>query len=166
MERALSAAGLDPTVAQAIKRQADELELRGLFLRDQAAREQWLDSPRFAEEMAAIEAERSSIRAEIGDDAYDRFLYALGRTNRVRIADVMLQSPAAAAGLQAGDTILHYGERRIFTPVDLIAETRGGTPGERVRLEVVRGGQRLEVEVPRGPLGLRIAAIQDAPDPS
>lgn len=163
MERALTTAGLDAKTAAEIKHRHDALAMSEMYLRDQATREQWLDSPRFEEEMAAIAAQQTSIRDEIGDDAFDRYLFALGETNRVRIDDVLSQSPAAQAGLQAGDMIVRYGDDRIFAPSELVAQTRNGTAGEAVRLEVIRNGARLEVEVPRGPLGLRIAATQAVP---
>ncbi len=166
VERALAAAGVDAVTAADIKRRRDELTMMEMYLRDRATREQWLDSPQFAAEMAAIDAQRTSIRDEVGDDAYDRYLFALGETNRVRIDDVLLQSPAAQAGLQTGDLILRYGPTRIFAPAELVAETRAGASGETVRLEVVRNGERFELEVPRGPLGLMIAATQDSPDAS
>ena len=166
MERALTAAGVDAAAAADIKRRHDELAMSEMYLRDQATREQWLNTPRFNEEMAAIDAQRTSVRADIGDDAYDRYLYAMGQPNRVRVDDVMLQSPAAEAGLQTGDMIVRYGDARIFAPDELVAQTRDGTAGESVRLEIVRNGERLEVEVPRGPLGLRIAATQDTPPAS
>ncbi len=165
MERALTFAGLDATAAADIKRRGDELAMAEMHVRDQATREQWLDSPRFAAEMAAIEAQRTSVRDEVGDDAYDRYLYALGQPNRVRIDDVMAQSPAEEAGLQSGDMIVRYGDTRIFAPDELVGETRNGTLGENVRLSVIRNGERLEVEVPRGPLGLRVGATQDQPGP-
>lgn len=163
MEHALVAAGIDAATAADIKRRSDELAMREMYLRDRAVREQWLDSPRFAEEMAAIEAQRTSIRDEIGDAAYDRYLFAQGERNRVRIEDVLSESPAARAGLQTGDMILRYGDTRIFSPDELVAETRGGTVGEAIRLDIIRNGERVEVEVPRGPLGLRIAATQSEP---
>ena len=166
MVRALETAGLDPATAADIKRRHDEIALNEIYLRDQATREQWLNGPRFAEEMAAIDAERTPIRAEIGDDAYDRYLFALGETNRVRVDDVLVQSPAAQVGLQAGDLILRYGDVRLFTPGELVDETRSGTAGEVVRLMVNRNGERFEVEVPRGPLGLRVAAAHGAPEAS
>jgi hypothetical protein len=166
MERALAAAGLDASTAADIKLRHDTLAMNEMYLRDQATREQWVDTPRFAEEMSAIDSQRTSIRDEIGDDAYDRYLFALGQTNRVRVDDVMAQSPAAQAGLQTGDMILRYGDTRVFGPDELVAQTRDGTAGESVRLEIMRNGQRLEVDVPRGPLGLRIAATQDTPGAS
>jgi len=166
MERALTAAGLGPDAAADIKRRQDELAMSEMYLRDQATREQWLNTPRFNEEMAAIDAQRTSVRTEIGDDAYDRYLFALGQNNRVRVDDVLLQSPAADAGLQTGDMIVRYGDARIFAPDELVAQTRDGTVGETVRLEIIRNGERLEVDVPRGPLGLRIAAAQDTPSAS
>jgi hypothetical protein len=166
MERALTAAGLDAETAADIKFRQDDLAMNEMYLRDQAMREQWLDTPRFAEEMGKIDAERTSIRDEIGDDAYDRYLFALGQTNRVRVDDVLSESPAAGVGLQTGDMIIRYGETRIFAPRDLVDQTHGGSLGETVRLEVMRNGQRFEVEVPRGPLGLRVNPIQDMPDAS
>lgn len=166
MERALAAAGLDASTAADIKLRHDTLAMNEMYLRDQATREQWVDTPRFAEEMSAIDSQRTSIRDEIGDDAYDRYLFALGQTNRVRIDDVMAQSPAAQAGLQTGDMIVSYGDTRVFGPDELVAQTRDGTAGESVRLEIIRNGQRLAVDVPRGPLGLRIAATQDTPGAS
>jgi hypothetical protein len=166
MERALTAAGLDPATAAAIKERRDALTMTQMYLRDQATREQWLDSPRFQEEMAALSAQEVSMRDEIGDDAYDRYLFALGDPNRVRVDDVLSYSPAAQAGLQTGDFILRYGDDRIFAPSELVAQTRAGGEGETVRLEIVRNGQRLAVEVPRGPLGLRVAAAQATPEAS
>ena len=165
-ERALAAAGVDELTAADIKRRQDARELAELNLRNQATRENWLDSPRFAEALAGIDAERVSIRDEIGDAAYDRYLFALGEPNRIRVADVLAQSPAAEAGLQPGDLIVSYGDTRLFAPDELVAETRSGTAGEDVQLEIMRGGERLQVEVPRGPLGLRIAATQIAPEAS
>lgn len=159
-ERALVTAGLDPQTVTEIKRRRDDLTMAEMFLRDRANREQWADSPRFQDEMAAIEQQQMSLREEIGDDAYDRYLAAAGEPNRVRVEDVMMESPAAVAGLQRGDLVLRYGDARIFAPADLVAETRVGTAGEWVPLEVLRQGQRLQISVPRGPLGLRIAASQ------
>ena len=59
---------------------------------------------------------------------------------------------------------LRYGESRIFSPSELVTATRGGIAGETVRVEIIRQGQRFEIEVPRGPLGVRIAASRGNPD--
>jgi len=163
IERALVAAGVDPATAADIKRRRDELALSELYLRDQAEREQWLDTPRFREEMAALEQQRTTVRDEIGDEAYDRYLAAAGEPNRVRVDEVMTDSAAAQAGLVAGDVVLRYGGVRVFAPGDLVVETRAGQAGETVPLELLRNGERVEVRVPRGPLGLRIAPGHAAP---
>ena len=77
MERALVAAGIDAATAAEIKGRRDKLALSEIYLRDLAAREGRLDTPRFADEMAEIERQRTSTRAEFGDTAYDRYLVAL-----------------------------------------------------------------------------------------
>lgn len=163
MERALVAAGIDATTATEIRRRRDELTLSEIYLRDLATREGWLDTPAFTAEMAEIERQRTSIRDEIGDEAYDRYLAALDQPNRVAVNEVLLASPAAVAGLQAGDVVLRYGETRIFSPGELISATRGGIAGETVQMEIIRQGQHLEIQVPRGPLGVSIAASRGAP---
>lgn len=164
MQRALEAAGLDTAIAEGIKLRGDQLAMSEMYLRDQATREGWVDTPRFKEEMEEIEAQRVSVREEIGDDAYDRYLFALGHTNRVIVNDVMLDSVAEDVGLREGDLIVSYGDARIFAPDDLITSTQGGASGEPVVLEVRRNGERMQIEVPRGPLGLRIGPAQDDPD--
>src|SRR6185503_18726943 len=118
-----------------IKRRGDEVTMSEIYLRDLAAREGWVDTPRFNEEMAEINKQRTSVREEVGDDAYDRYLAALNQPNRVAIEDVLLDSPAAAVGLQAGDLVLRYGEARVFEPSELVMATRGGVSGEPVRME-------------------------------
>jgi len=157
MERALVAAGIDPQAAAEMKRQRDEISLAEIGLRDQATRDGWVDTPRFRDEMANLRHEQTSIRDEIGDDAYDRYLAALGQPNRVTVSEVLMESPAAQAGLQPGDVLLRYGETRLFAPEELVAQTHSGMPGEPVPLEVLRQGQRIEIEVRRGPLGLGVA---------
>jgi membrane-associated protease RseP (regulator of RpoE activity) len=163
MQHALVAAGIDPTTATEIRRRRDGLSLSEIYLRDQATREGWLETPDFAAKMAEIDRQRTSIREEIGDEAYDRYLAALDHPNRVAVNEVMLESPAAAAGIQAGDVVLRYGETRIFTPSELVTATRSGTAGETVRMEIIRQGRRFEIEVPRGPLGVSIAASRGGP---
>ncbi len=163
MERALVAAGIDATTANEITRRRDEISLSEIYLRDQAAREGWLDTPEFAAKMAEIEQQRTSVRDEIGDEAYDRYLAALDQPNRVAVNEVMLESPAAMAGVQAGDVVLRYADTRIFSPGELVTATRGGTAGEAVQMEIIRQGQRFEIQVPRGPLGMTIAASRGAP---
>jgi hypothetical protein len=163
MERALVAAGVDLTVAAEIKRHQDETDLAEIYLHDLAEREAWLDTQRFAEEMGEIQRRRTSVRDQIGDDAYDRYLAALNQPNRVAVHDVLLESPAAMAGLQPGDVVLRYGEARIFSPSELVAATRSGVAGEAVSVEIIRDGRRFEIEVPRGPLGVRIAASRGSP---
>ena len=163
LERALTEAGLPPAAAADVKRRYDELAMDEVSLRNLATREGWADSPRYAEELDAIEADRLAIRDEIGDEAYDHYLFATGQPNRVYVTDVMANSPAAQAGLQTSDVIISYGAARILTPSDLIAETEVGTVGEPIRLRITRNGKPLEVEIPRGPLGLRIGVTQEPP---
>jgi hypothetical protein len=164
LERALTEAGLPPAAAADVKRRYDELTMDEISLRNLATREGWADTPEFVEELDEIEAERLAIRDEIGDEAYDHYLFAVGQPNRVYVTDVMTNSPASVAGLQTSDVIVRYGGSRIFAPDDLVAETQVGNQGESIRVQITRNGEPLELEVPRGPLGVQIGVTQEPPD--
>ena len=64
----------------------------------------------------------------------------------VAVEKVMENSPAAAAGLQAGDVIVRFGDMDVKTLEDLTFALRGKRAGDRVTVVVRRGGQRHELE--------------------
>ncbi|TQV67975.1 PDZ domain-containing protein [Exilibacterium tricleocarpae] len=95
------------------------------------------------------------LREELGDDQYDRYLYASGRSNRVRVNGVIATSPAEQAGLQRGDVILSYDGQRVFRMNDIIRLSHQGQKGETISLEIERAdGGRDTLYLPRGPLGM------------
>jgi S1-C subfamily serine protease len=68
--------------------------------------------------------------------------------------DVLASSAAERAGLQPGDQIISYAGTRVFDTRELNSLTRQGTPNESVNVTVIRNGQTVNVQVPRGPLGV------------
>lgn len=128
--------------------------------------EQWsLRRQRYLEEdRAPSVADR--LRDELGDDSYDRYLFASGRSNRVRVRQVMQGSAAEQAGLSNGDIVISYANERIFTFDDLRRASYEGQLGESVLLEVRRAdGNVSQMVMPRGPLGLTGSGYwSEAPD--
>ncbi|MEO0420878.1 MAG: PDZ domain-containing protein [Pseudomonadota bacterium] len=145
--------GMDPVLAARLSDRNDEMTLARMNLRDRAEREGWLDSPRYAQEQAAIASWYQDLRPEIGDEAYDQFLFASGRPNRVVVREVLTGGAGASAGLQVGDTIMSYGTERIFDTRALQDASVAGSAGAQTLVEVLRDGQRLTLYLPRGPLG-------------
>lgn len=68
----------------------------------------------------------------------------------VAITAVSANSPAARAGLQAGDVIVGVGGRAIRYSGDLVQALTEHKPGERVMVEFYRGSQRRSAEVTLG----------------
>jgi hypothetical protein len=157
-------AGFDPARAEYVKQLQDDLQLQRLYVRDQAEREGWIRSPRYRDAMEEIQQREQGLVQDLGEDDYDRYLYSIGRPNRVLVGDVLANGPAQQAGIQVGDAILSYAGERIFEAGSLVNATREGTSGMSTAVEIERDGQTQVVYVPRGPLGinLRVARIRPA----
>lgn len=162
---ALVAAGVDPALAEDLVLREAQRSLEQLSLRDQAIREGWLGTEQYREELSRINADARSLREEIGDDTYDRYLYATGEDNRVRVDAVIPGSAAEIAGLQAGDLIESYAEERLFDFSELRNKTTEGEYGEQVAVQVRRAGRVVETWVPRGPLGVTLTSARVEPAP-
>lgn len=163
-QQTLVTAGVNPETASTIMRRQSQVEMQRLELRDQASREGWIDSERFFEEMRSLNSDAGALREEIGEDAYDRFLYLTGQPNRVVISSVIDDSPAQQAGVRAGDVVLSYADDRILAWTDLRNATRDGNRGEDVLIRVLRNGQIVDLSMPRGPMGIRMDSELIDPD--
>ncbi len=163
----LVAAGFDRQDVDRFRARLDEIELRRLELRDQATREGWLDTPRFAEESQSLFGEIIGLRDEFEEPLYDWVLYSTGHPNRVAVSDVIAGSAGESAGLQPGDVILRYDDQLMLSVNELREATTQGRAGELVAVEVQREGENAprRIFVPRGPIGIEIApaTLQPAP---
>ena len=65
----------------------------------------------------------------------------------VRFADVREGTPAAKAGLKAGDILVEFDGKAIGNLYDFTYALRAKKPGDEVKVKVLRGGQPLEVSV-------------------
>jgi len=97
---------------------------------------------------------QSMLRAKIGDSEYERFLVAQGQRTNVQIASVLGGSQGGEAGLRAGDEIISYNGERTFSMMDLRNFTMGGEAGENAIIEIDRDGVRMQLSIPRGPIGV------------
>jgi hypothetical protein len=163
---AIVAAGFARDEVQAFRTRLDHIELERLYLHDVAAREGWVDSPRFRQENTELSDALEETRGEYSDELYDWMLYAGGHPNRVGVAEVMAGSAAAEAGMRAGDVILRYDDAQIFGVRDLRDATRTGIAGDPTSVTVDRDGREIQVSVPRGPLGVRLDPRAAEPPPA
>ncbi|WP_462320932.1 PDZ domain-containing protein [Halochromatium sp.] len=161
---ALVRVGVPAGTADEILWRRSQVELDRLELRDQALREGWLGTDRYREELRALNAERVSLRDELDVEAYDRYLYETGETNRVSVDSVIAGSAGDQSGLMPGDIIERYGDELVLDFNDLRSATSAGERGELVPVQVRRGGQVVEVWMPRGPIGIRLDAARVDPN--
>jgi hypothetical protein len=144
----LIAAGFAPDRAEWINRRTQELRMQAMQAQYEAKRDGRPAPP--------DNLEATTLRAELGDQDYERFLTAQGRSTSVNIMGVLASSPAERAGLQPGDEIVGYDGKRVFDVVELNELTLGGTSGatSSVVVDVRRNGQNMQIVLPRGPIGV------------
>lgn len=95
------------------------------------------------------------LRAELGDDEYERYRVALGRPVSIGVASVLPGSNAEIAGLKPGDEVVSYAGTRVFNAGELNALWSQGKAGENVLVDVRRNGNLIQVSIPRGPIGIK-----------
>lgn len=161
--QSLVAAGLDSQTAGDIQVRRDQYQLARLELFDQATREGWIESDDFNERLSELDEQRVDLRDELGESAYDQYLFESGRNNRVGIDSVINGSAAQLAGIQRGDIMFSYADARVFSTRELQAATRAGSRGEYVQVSFERSGQILSADLPRGPLGVTLRSARVAP---
>jgi predicted metalloprotease with PDZ domain len=152
----LVAVGIDNFTADTIGREQNDLALRRLELRDKAVRANYFDSDRYRDELQILNDATKSIRQEVGDEFYDRYLYASRQPTRLRISSVMTTSAAESAGISDGDVLVSYAAQRIFSLGDLQASTSQGVRNEPVGITVIRGDREMSLTISRGPLGVQL----------
>jgi len=147
----LTAAGFAPDRAEWINRRTSELRMEALQAEYEARRQG--DGQTTLPLARALELE-GSLRADLGDADYERYLEALGRPTSVGVQSVLASSPAERAGLKPGDEVLAYGGRRVFNMRELNDLIYEGNAGDSVVVDIVRDGQPLQIVLPRGPIGV------------
>jgi hypothetical protein len=65
----------------------------------------------------------------------------------VQFADISAGSPAEAAGLQAGDVLVAFGDKPVRDLYDFTFALRGSKAGEVVKVKVLRSGKELSTDV-------------------
>jgi hypothetical protein len=139
-------AGIPRERAEWIERRTEELEVQAMQAR--------YDAQRTGQPVEGLLDPQRALRKELGDAEYERYLTATGRPTQVQVSNVLASSAAERAGLQPGDQIVSYAGTRVFDMRELNALTGEGAAGESVAVEVRRNGETVQVQVPRGPLGL------------
>lgn len=155
--------GIELSIAEDIVRRKNGIELKRLELQDRATRNNYLNTPRYFDELEAINSNDASLREELGDERYDEYLFNSKQNNRILISSVMLGSAAEQAGIQKNDVVLSYNNTKMYAWQELKDATAEGRLGEYVSISIYRNGELFSFSVPRGPLGVQLGATRLQP---
>jgi C-terminal processing protease CtpA/Prc len=140
-------AGITPDRAAWIVQRESEIQMEALQARYEAMRGQ--ESQRFFG--SAFDSE---LQAELGEADYERYLAANGRPTTIGIGNVIPNSPAQEAGLQAGDQIVRYDGERVFSMMDMAGRIMQNEAEGNVVVDIERNGIPMQLVIRRGPLGV------------
>ena len=149
-DRALLALGAHPRDVERLRERWIQHEFDKEALSNQALQEGYFQRPKHRGEMIGLEL---ALRRDLQEEDYDRYLFALGKPNRLEAGEVLAGSSASDAGLRQGDVILRYDDVRMFGPGELLVASSSGGVGGSVALEILRDGRRRTLYVKPGPLG-------------
>jgi len=135
-------------------------ELDTATIADRALREGWFLQAQHSTELRHVDRQ---LREDLEEEEYDRYLYAVGKPNRLRAGEVFAGSSAGDAGLLRGDVILRYDDKRIFRRGELLVAASQGAIGESVAMEILRNGHLETIYIERGPFGAILDETQGAP---
>jgi len=142
-------AGFLPSQASIIARRESELQMESLRTRYEAERSG--DPDAFWRNRNASSV---TLREELGDADFERYLIANNRSTSITVSSVIESSPAQSAGLQPGDEIVRYDGERVFNISDLTRRTMDGAAGQNVIVDIMRNGNPMQIVMPRGPVGI------------
>ncbi|RDH84655.1 MAG: hypothetical protein DIZ80_04075 [endosymbiont of Galathealinum brachiosum] len=159
----LIASGINPDIAEDILRRMSQQDFRRLELQNMMRRSSSTQRREYSKELRELNSNKITLRSEMGDDAYDQYLYVSGQNNRVKVSSVMAGSPAESSGFQPDDIILYYDDKKILSWPDVRAATMQGEIGSYTSIEIIRDGTQMSLMVPRGTLGVQLDAVQIEP---
>ena len=103
---------------------------------------------------AVVREPRASVPAEGGEAGYGPYFGSIpdfGETAKgVKFADVRPDSPAAKAGLKAGDILVQFDGKEIQNLYDFTYLLRSKNPDDEVSVVVLRGSQQVQAVVKLG----------------
>jgi hypothetical protein len=77
----------------------------------------------------------------------DQLMEYFGVKGGALVGEVVEESPAAKAGIKAGDIIVEFDNRRVDDAKDLKYFLKKTKPGDKVSIKAIRKGQELKFEV-------------------
>ncbi len=145
----LVAGGFTEERARQILELEDEMRMQALQAEYDAYRNGEARNP-----WDVVQGLQDGLRERLGDAEYEKYLLAQGGRAAITVGDVISSSPANRAGLRPGDQILGYDGQRVFSMDELRSMAFAGDPGEDVIVDIERNGQRMQLVLPRGPMGI------------
>lgn len=138
----------------------NQLRHEKIIIDERAVQQDYVSRSRHTRELGELQ---DQFRQDVGEQNYDLVLYATSQMNRVQVNGVLRASIGDSFGLETGDVIYRYAEKRIFSPDSLSILTRKTDRSEYITIQVIRHGELVTLTVVGGVLGAKYEHIRTSP---
>jgi hypothetical protein len=107
---------------------------------------------RYSDSEPAPENLRNEIVSQLGEEAYDGYLYATGQSNRL----VVSSTATSETGIESGDRLHSLDGQRIYSTNDLKAGISSDQAADWLSLTVERNGEAVMLYIPKDNIGFRV----------
>lgn len=102
---------------------------------------------------------RNEIVSQLGEGAYDGYLYATGQSNRL----IVSSTTNSETGIESGDRLHSLDGQRIYSTNDLKAGIASDQAADWLSLTVERNGEPVMLYIPRDNIGFRVERLRVNP---
>ena len=113
----------------------------------------------YGKELLEFNKNKISLRSEMGDDAYDQYLFLNRQNNRLKVTSVFSGSPAESAGIEPNDIILYYDNQKVLDLSDIRSAVSKGEIGSNTIVQIVRDGEEISLTLLSGTLGAQFEPV-------
>jgi hypothetical protein len=159
-DESLTALGMDSREVDDLRYTFEQYQLEIIATRNDAEAKGLSTSSRLTAQLRKVEMQ---FRQNIGDENYDKILYASGENNRLRISDLLQGSAAHYSGIVSGDVLYSYGGERVFDPGSFYLKTKGTDVSQTIEVVVLRDGEPVNLLTPGGRLGAKLQHVRLTP---
>ena len=156
--------GINAYVADDILFRIEQQNTRRLELESIIQTSELSERREYSKELRELLNNKITLRSEMGDDAFDQYLFLNSQNNRVKVSSIKPGSTAESAGIMPNDVILYYDNHKILSSTDIKLASANAEISSNTIVVINRDGEEFSITLPGGILDIEFEPLLVDPD--